>query len=78
MLSGNIVDILLGQTLYYSDSLNSLVVFISSIAKLTPRFSLICFVQGVSGIDQRFIHCVHPLAVLCMLVIFSMSARYSP
>ena len=73
MLSGNIVDILLGQTLYYSDSLNSLVVLISSIAKLTPQFSLICF-----GIDQRFIDCVHPLAVLCMLVIISMSARYSP
>jgi len=74
----SIIDVLLGQTSYFSDSLHTSVMVISSIAKLTPQFlGKLCFVQGMSGIDQQFIHYVHPLAVLSLLATICLAARYS-
>ena len=75
----SVIDILLGQTLHTSGALYGMVTIVSSLAKLTPQFlGQLCFVQGLSGIDQQFIHYIHPLAVLLILLLISTSTRFSP
>ena len=75
----SIIDVVLGNTILSSDSLYQLVTTLSSVAKLLPQFlGQLCFVKGLSGIDQQFIHYLHPLAILLMLALISISTRYSP
>ena len=75
----SVVDILLGQALRTSDALYQMVTIVSSLARLTPQFlGQLCFVKELSGIDQQYIHYIHPLAVLFILLLLSMSARFSP
>ena len=75
----SITDILLMETLQFNKNLNQFVVVLSSVAKLLPRFlGQLCFVKGLSGIDQQFIHYIHPLAVLLLLLFISVSVRFSP
>ena len=75
----SVIDILLGQALHTSDSLYKMVTIVSSLARLTPQFlGQLCFVRGLSGIDQQYIHYIHPLAILFILVLISASARFSP
>ena len=75
----SVIDILLGQALHTSDALNQMVTILSSLARLTPQFlGQLCFVKELSGIDQQYIHYIHPLAVLFILLLLSMSARFSP
>ena len=53
----SIVRILLDNNPYYSDSLFQFASVLSSFAQLTPQFlGKFCFVKGLSGIDQLFIH----------------------
>ena len=74
----SVADILLGQVLHTSDTLYRMVTIISSLARLTPQFlGELCFVKGLSGIDQQFIHYIHPLAVLVILLLISISTRFS-
>ncbi|XP_065893255.1 uncharacterized protein [Dysidea avara] len=74
----SVVDILLGEHLYNSQGLFTMVSIISSIAKVTPQFlGQLCFVQNQSGIDQQFIHYVHPVAVTIITALFCLSARLS-
>ena len=50
----------------------------SSLAKLTPQFlGQLCLVQNMSGIDQQFIHYVHPTVVSLILILIIMLARRS-
>ena len=50
----------------------------SSFSKITPQFlGELCLTTGMSGIDQQFIHYIHPTAVLLILVLISLSARSS-
>ena len=75
----SIIDVVLGNSVLSSDSLYQLVATLSSVAKLLPQFlGRLCFVKGLSGIDQQFIHYIHPLAILLMLTLISISTRYSP
>ena len=75
----SVLDILLGQALRISDALYQLVTIVSSLARLTPQFlGQLCFVTELSGIDQQFIHYIHPLAILFILLLISISARFSP
>ena len=75
----SVIDILLGQALHTSDALNQMVTILSSLARLTPQFlGQLCFVKELSGIDQQYIHYIHSLAVLFILLLLSMSARFSP
>ena len=75
----SIIDVVLGNTILSSDSLYQLVTTLSSVAKLLPQFlGRLCFVKGLSGIDQQFIHYLHPLAIILMLALISISTRYSP
>ena len=72
----SIVDILLVSDV--SEETFHLVSILSSFAKLTPQlFGQLCLVEGLSGIDQQFIHYSHALAVSLILLIIVLVARYS-
>ena len=74
----SIVDILLSQTLQDSRALLLTVSIISSVSKITPQFlGELCLTTEMNGIDQQFIHYIHPTAVILILVIISLSARSS-
>ena len=74
----SIVDILLSQNLQEFSGLFLIVSIISSFSKITPQFlGELCLTTGMSGIDQQFIHYIHPTAVILILVIISLSARSS-
>ena len=47
-------------------------------SSLTPKFlGQLCLVRNMSGIDQQFIHYVHPAVVSLILIMISMLARRS-
>ena len=74
----SIVDILLSQHTDISNELNIIVTIMSSIAKITPQFlGHLCLLEDMSGIDQQFIHYVHPLSIIMMLIIICWLARRS-
>ena len=73
----SIVDILMVNDV--SEEVFHLVSILSSFAKLTPQlFGQLCLVEGLSGIDQQFIHYSHALAVSLILLIIVLVTRYSP
>ena len=70
----SIVDVLLINDV--SEETSQLVSILSSFARLTPQlFGQLCFVRGLSGIDQQFIHYSHALAVSLILLIIVLVAR---
>ena len=72
------LDILLGQNLYASHGFLQLLALFPSIAKVTTQFlGQPCLAENISGIDQHFIHYVHPLAVTIIVVIICQLARMS-
>ena len=74
----SVVDILLRQTTSISNGLYTTINIMSSLAKLTPQFlGELCLVRNMSGIDQQFIHYVHPIVVSLILLMISMLARRS-
>ena len=74
----SVVDILLSQVLFISNELYTTVNIMSSLAKLTPQFlGQLCLVQNMSGIDQQFIHYVHPTVISLILIMIIMLARRS-
>jgi len=74
----SMVDILLGGYLYSSQGLFIFVSIMSSIANVTPQFlGQLCLLTNMSGIDQQFIHYVHPLAVAIIVAVICVSARVS-
>ena len=75
----SIVDIVLSQNLQTSRGLYLTVSIISSFSKITPQFlGELCLTTGMSGIDQQFIHYIHPSAVILIIVIIILLARKSP
>ena len=74
----SIMDILLSENLQASKGLYLTVSIISSFSKITPQFlGELCLTTEMSGIDQQFIHYIHPTAVIMILAIISLSARSS-
>ena len=74
----SVVEILLGQVIFMSNGLYSTINIISSLTKLTPQFlGQLCLVTNMSGIDQQFIHYVHPTVIVLILFVISMLARKS-
>jgi len=56
-----------------------LVAILSSFAKLSPQlFGKLCFVEGLSRIDQQFIHYSHAVAISLFLVTIIFVARHRP
>ena len=75
----SIVDIVLSQNFQASTGLYWTVSIISSFSKITPQFlGELCLTTGMSGIDQQFIHYIHPLVVILIIVIIILLARKSP
>ena len=74
----SIIDILLSQVLFISNGLYTVVTIMDTLAKLTPQFlGQLCLIENMSGIDQQFIHYVHPVIVFLILVMISRIARKS-
>ena len=74
----SMLDVMLGQTLNYTQALSTIVNTISSIFKVMPQFlGRLCLVQSMSGIDQQFIHYIHSMAVTFILFIIGLSAKLS-
>ena len=74
----SIVDILLSRNMYACRGLYFTVNIMSSFSKIIPQFlGELCVVTGLSGIDQQFIHYIHPLAVILILITISLIARRS-
>ena len=74
----SIVDILLSQNLDASRELYWIVNIMSSFSKIIPQFlGVLCLTTGISGIDQQFIHYVHPSAVILILIMIILLARIS-
>ena len=74
----SIMDILLNHNLYASKGLHLTVIILSSFSKIIPQFlGELCLSTGLSGIDQQFIHYIHPLAIIVILGIISLLARIS-
>ena len=74
----SVVDLLLNQNWYHSSTLNTTVNIMSSIAKIIPQFlGHFCFTTNMSGIDQQFIHYIHPVAISLFLVLITVLARRS-
>ena len=72
----SVVDLLLNQNWYLSGALNTTVNVMSSIAKIIPQFlGHFCFITNMSGIDQQFIHYIHPVAISLFLVLITVLAR---
>ena len=74
----SVVDLILNQNWYLSSVLNTTINIISSTAKIIPQFlGKFCFIKNMSGIDQQFIHYIHPVAVSLFLVLITILARRS-
>ena len=74
----SIVDILLNQNIHASRGLYLTTAILSSFSKITPQFlGELCLTTGMSGIDQQFIHYIHPSAVILILAVISLLARRS-
>ena len=72
-----LLDTLLKQHTYLSNELYVMVTITSSIAKVIPQFlGQLCLFKNMSGIDQQFIHYVHPLAVLVILLLIKRLPRH--
>ena len=74
----SIVDILLSQSIQASNELYLTMKAMASFSKSTLQFlGQLCLTTGMSGIDQQFIHYVHPAAIILIIVIMSLVARRS-
>ena len=74
----SVVDILLGQIVHFSSGLDIVEKVIFSIIRLSPGFlGKLCFIKGMSGIDQYSLHYIHPTAISLILVLLAIFARCS-
>ena len=75
----SMVDLLLNQNWYLSNTLNTTINVLTSVAKIIPQFlGQFCFITNMSGIDQQFIHYIHPVAISLFLGMITVLARRSP
>ena len=74
----SVIDLLLSQNWYHSNPLYITISVMSSVAKVIPQFlGKFCFIPNMSGIDQQFIHYIHPVAISLFLVLITVFARRS-
>ena len=74
----SIIRILLDNNPNASDGVFQFALVLSSFAQLTPQFlGQLCFVKGLSGIDQLFIHYSHAVGVSLLLLLIVVAARWS-
>ena len=74
----SVVDLLLNQNFYLSSVLSTTINVMSSTAKIIPQFlGQFCFIRNMSGIDQQFIHYIHPVAISLFLVMITVLSKRS-
>ena len=74
----SIIGILLDSNPNLSDDVFQFASVLSSFAQLIPQFlGKLCFVEGLSGIDQLFIHYSHAVGVSLLLLLIVVAARWS-
>ena len=74
----SMIGFLLDNNFYISDHAFYFISILSSFAQLTPQFlGKLCFVKGLSGIDQLFIHFSHAVGVSLLLLLIVVAARHS-
>ena len=74
----SVVGILLDNNPYVSNGAFQFISVLSSFAQLSPQFlGKFCFVKGLSGIDQLFIHYSHAVAVSLLALLIVLAARCS-
>ena len=74
----SIIRILLDNNPNVSDGVFQFALVLSSFAQLTPQFlGQLCFVKGLSGIDQLFIYYSHAVGVSLLLLLIVVAARWS-
>ena len=74
----SIVDLLLNQNYYLSSALSTTINVMSSTAKIIPQFlGQFCFIRNMTGIDQQFIHYIHPVAISFFLVMITVLSKRS-
>ena len=74
----SMVGILLDNNPLISDGIFQFISVLSSFAQLTPQLlGKLCFVKGLSGINQLFIHYSHAVAVSLLLLLIVVAARCS-
>jgi len=74
----SLVMILLYDNPYMSNGALHFVSVLSSFAQLSPQFlGELCFIKGLSGIDQLFIHYFHAAAVSLLVLGLVLAARCS-
>ena len=75
----SIVDILLNENVdFLPDGLYIFINIMYSVVELTPQFlGKLCLMRNISGIDQQFIHYIHPVAISLILVIIILAAKCS-
>ena len=74
----SILDILLGDVWNYSEGLMTVSKALISIVRLSPTFlGRLCFVKGMSGIDQYALYYIHPTSIALILVVLAVFARCS-
>ena len=74
----SVVDVLISQNWYQLGPLYATINVMSSAANTIPQFlGQFCFITNMSGIDQQFIHYIHPVAISLFLVTITVLARIS-
>lgn len=66
----SVVDLFVSNELPISNGMMQFIEILSGLVNLTPRFlGSLCLVKGLSGIDQQFIHYVHPVAMTLLILL---------
>ena len=74
----SVAHILMNTNPYISDDLFYFISVLSSFAQITPQFlGKLCFIKGLSGIDQLFIQYSHAVGVSLLLLLIVVAARCS-
>ena len=74
----SMVTILLDNNSYILGGILQFVSVLSSFTQLNPLFlGKLCFVKGLSGVDQLFIHYSHAVGVSLLLLLMVVAARFS-
>jgi len=74
----SVLDILLGDIWNYSEGLATINKALFTLIRLNPAFlGKLCFITGMSRIDQYVLYFTHPTAIVLILIMLIVLARFS-
>ena len=75
----SVIDLLVSNNLPISNGVIRFTEILSGLVNLTPRFlGTLCLTKGLSGIDQQFIHYIHPFVISLLLYLIPKVASCRP